>query len=219
MSGHLPEDKAPHDVHRLESFSDVVIGFCLAQIGLTLVLPKNATDVSTVWSSSTFFIAAFIVIVALWWLHHRIFSTYFVLNAPMVFMNFGMLGGVILALYFLESIVHVSAAGGDPSWFFALFAIAFAVVYALLAGMLLVGLFLRRAELPPADLRWGIAQMVTIAMAALFFVFAACYATLALHRVAVTYLAFAVVAAIVLVRRVLLPRWLRQAIPDAASKP
>jgi hypothetical protein len=31
-------------VHRLEAFSDIVIGFSLAQLGLTLIIPRHAID-------------------------------------------------------------------------------------------------------------------------------------------------------------------------------
>ena len=207
-------DKDRHTVHRLEAFSDIVIGFCLAQLGLNLVLPKGAADAISVWGSTTFFITAFIFIALLWWLHHRTFSTYFVLNTPMVIMNFGVLCGLILTLYFFESVVHVAASGQNPVVFFNLFAVSFALVYSLMGTMLLAGVMLRRSEIAPSDVRWAITQLSTIAITALFFVGAAIASA---HHARIIYAAVAAYVLVFLARRILLPRWLRQAIPDAAA--
>ena len=203
------DDRDRHTVHRLEAFSDIVIGFCLAQLGLNLVLPKGSNDVTGVWASTTFFITAFIFIALLWWLHHRTFSTYFVLATPMIIMNFGVLCGLILTLYFFESVVHVATSGQNPIIFFKLFAVSFALVYSLMGGTLLIGLLLRRPELAPSDVRWAISQLTTIAITVLFFVGAAITAA---HPARIIYAAAIAYALVFLVRRTLLRRWLRQAI-------
>ncbi len=56
----MRDDDSVHTVHRLEAFSDIVIGFCLAELGVNLLLAKSAGDVVSVWESATFFVAAFI---------------------------------------------------------------------------------------------------------------------------------------------------------------
>ena len=193
-----------------------MIGFCLAQLGLNLVLPKAATDVVTVWGSTTFFITAFIFIGLLWWLHHRTFGTYFVLNAPMVIMNFGVLCGLILTLYFFESVVRVAASGQNPVVFFKLFAVSFALVYLLMGGTLLIGLLLRRSELGVSDVRWAISQLTAVAITVFFFVGAAITAA---HPARIIYAAIIAYVLVFFVRRVLVPRWLGQAIPEARPSP
>ena len=205
----LDGERAQHTVHRLEAFSDIVMGFCLAQIGLSLVLPKSSADVVTVWESSTFFIGAFVFIALLWWLHHRTFSTFFVLDTSMILMNFGMLCGLILTLYFLESVVHVAASGQHPVFFFNLCFLTFAAVYALLGGMLLVGLCARYSELAPADIRWAIGQLANIAMAVVFFVYAGTYSVVNAHRITIGYAGVAILVAIVVVVSVLSRRTMR----------
>ncbi|HYL27763.1 MAG TPA: TMEM175 family protein [Candidatus Nitrosotalea sp.] len=195
-------------VHRLEAFSDIVIGFCLAQLGLSLVLPKNAADMFSVWESTTFFISAFILIAVLWWLHHSTFSTFFVLNIPMVVLNFGVLCSLILTLYFLESLAHVAALGQDPSRFFTLFVFSFALVYTLLGVMLLVGLLTRRAELPQTEIRWAVNQLTSILMAVLFGLIAGTYAALSPHIEYVAYATVALSVTVVIMRRIILRRWL-----------
>lgn len=213
----MNDEKAQHTVHRLEAFSDIVMGFCLAQVGLGLVLPKSSGDVVTVWASATFFVSAFVFIALLWWLHHRTFSTYFVLSAPMVVMNFGMLCGLILTLYFMEGVARFVDRGQNPFVLFSLFTLAFAVVYLLLGGMLFGGLRARFAELAPTDVRWAIGELANIAMTVVFFVYAGTYAVVEAHRVAIGYVGVAIVIAIAVVRRAVLPRWLRRTFPDAAT--
>jgi uncharacterized membrane protein len=210
-------DRDTHTIHRLEAFSDIVMGFCLAQLGVNLVMPKGAADAASVWASATFFISAFVLIALLWWMHHRTFSTYFVLNLPMIVMNFGMLCGLILTLYFFESVIHVASVGRDARLFFALFVYAFAVVYTLLGGMLLMGILVRRKELSAPDMRWGVNQVASIPIAVVLFVAVGTYAVVTTHRGSVEYAAMAMAAVIFLVRRVILPRWLRRAIPDPVN--
>ena len=210
MQAQAPADNSQHTIHRIEAFSDVVIGFCLAQLGLSLVPPKNATDMFSIWESTTFFISAFIFIVVLWWLHHRTFSSFFVLNIPMVVLNFGMLCGLVLTLYFLESIDRVAEMGQNAGAFFAMFVLTFSVVYALLGVMLLVGLVVRRAELPAADIRWGIGQLSSIVIAVIFGVGIGTYALLGGHGRAIEFGAATAAIAAVVVRRLVVPRWLNR---------
>ncbi|MGA8574250.1 MAG: TMEM175 family protein [Candidatus Cybelea sp.] len=212
-----PDDRAQHTVRRLEAFSDIVMGFCLAQLGLNLVLPQSYADAASVWPNVGLFIASFALISLLWWLHHRTFSTYFVLNTPTILMNFAMLCALVLTLYFFESVVHVSATGRNAAVYFNFFVFAFAAVYGLLGAMLVVGLRLRYSQLLPADIRWGIGQLSSIAIAVLFFVFVGTYASLRVHGLSMGYLSIATAVMAFLVRRVILPHWLRRAVPDTAA--
>jgi uncharacterized membrane protein len=204
----MAADKTEHTIHRLEAFSDIVIGFCLAQLGLSLVLPKSATDMFSAWESTTFFVSAFVLIAVLWWLHHRTFSTFFVLNVPMVVLNFGVLCSLILTLYFLESFMHVAGMGQNPSRFFTLFIFSFAFVYALVGAMLLAGLLVRRAELSATEKRWAIGQLTSIAMAVLFGLIAGTVVALSRRAEYIAYTTIALSIAVALVKRLVIRRWL-----------
>jgi len=205
-------DNDERTIHRLEAFSDIVIGFCLAELGLSLVLPKSATDTFSIWESTTFFMSAFVFISVLWWLHHRTFSTFFVLTMPMVVLNFTLLCALVLTLYFLEAVAHVAGMGQDPTLFLTLFVYAFTVVYALMGSMLLAGLLVRRSELPAGEIRWAIGQLISIAVAVLFGIAAGTYALLNLHGISVFAAVSAVAIGIAVLRRLLLPRWLDRAL-------
>ncbi|MGA9418816.1 MAG: TMEM175 family protein [Candidatus Cybelea sp.] len=206
----MTPDKAEHTIHRLEAFSDIVIGFCLAQLGLSLVLPKSATDMFSVWQSATFFISAFILIAVLWWLHHRTFRAFFVLNIPMIVLNFGLLCGLILTLYFLESLMHVAGLGQNPARFFVLFIFSFAFVYALVGAMLLTGFLARRSELPATETRWAIGQLTSILIAVLFGVIAGTIVAVRPNAAHIASTTIALSITVVLLRRLVVRRWLDQ---------
>ncbi len=194
-----------HTTHRLEAFSDIVIGFCLAQLGLNLVLPKSATDLFGLWESTTFFISAFIFIAVLWWLHHRTFSWFFVLNAPMILMNFAMLCALILTLYFFESTVRIAELGQSPARLLSMCIFSLAIVYTLAGLMLLIGMALRRAELPVDEMRWGIGQLTSIAIAVIFGLAAGTYLALGTHAALAFYAAVGSAIAVLAMRRFLKP--------------
>ncbi len=194
-----------HTTHRLEAFSDIVIGFCLAQLGLNLVLPKNATDMFGLWESITFFISAFIFIAVLWWLHHRTFSSFFVPKAPMILMNFGMLCTLILTLFFFESTVRVAELGQNPAHLLSMCVFSLAIVYTLAGAMLLVGLVVRRAELPADEIRWGIDQLTSIAIAVVFGLAIGTYLALGAHAALAFYAAVGGAVVVLVVRRFLKP--------------
>jgi uncharacterized membrane protein len=151
-------------VHRIEAFSDIVIGFCLAEIGVSLIVPRSAADFSAIWPSVGAFALSFLIIVVLWWHHHRIFKTYFVLNRLSMVANFAMLGSLVLMTYFLQTTVRFIDVGENPAlavrcWFFS-----FAAIYALLAVLLGDGLRVRWPSLDSSDRRWGLGRLLQLAL-------------------------------------------------------
>lgn len=101
------EESEEHVVHRLEAFSDIVIGFSLAQMTLNLVLPADVLDLFTKHVSSLVaFGLTFAVVSGMWWSHHRLFTHYFVPTAPNIVLNFLSLGGVMFLVYTLQVWLH-----------------------------------------------------------------------------------------------------------------
>jgi uncharacterized membrane protein len=113
-------------VHRLEAFSDIVIGFSLAQLGATLIFNKeNTLDLGGLLT----FFASFAIVCSLWYFHHRLFQSVFVPKALPIVLNFVWLAVVVL-LVFVS--VHTSAGGfaqRNPALlYFALYASAYAIL-------------------------------------------------------------------------------------------
>ncbi|HLI97895.1 MAG TPA: TMEM175 family protein [Candidatus Baltobacteraceae bacterium] len=122
-------------VHRLEAFSDIVIGFSLAQLGLTLTIPSHARDLFThVRGAGGLFalIVTFALVCGVWWSHHRLFRHLFVPTALNIVANFAALCGVILLAYSMQLLVHFSFSDhvafamytGSYAWIYSLFALA-----------------------------------------------------------------------------------------------
>lgn len=138
-------------VHRLEAFSDIVIGFSLAQLGLTLKLPDRAIDLFSIHKSAPdkgvlniiALAITFGLVCAIWWSHHRLFRHTFVPTRFSIFANFAALGGVIFLAYSMQILVHVGA--GDPVAY-ALYAGSYAWIMLLFALMAWIGIRARGAK-------------------------------------------------------------------------
>ncbi|HKU81012.1 MAG TPA: TMEM175 family protein, partial [Candidatus Tumulicola sp.] len=101
-------------VHRLEAFSDIVIGFCIAEMGINLLIPHTVAELPHIVLGTAGFVFSFVLIAIVWWIHHRIFRTFFVLNQLNVALNFAMLGALVLMVYFQQVSLHFIATGQDP---------------------------------------------------------------------------------------------------------
>lgn len=96
-------------VHRIEAFSDIVIGFSLAQLGLNLTIPAHARDLFTGLHGATALIAlviTFALVCSVWWNHHRLFRHLFIPTPLAIFANFAALCGVIVLAYSMQILVH-----------------------------------------------------------------------------------------------------------------
>jgi uncharacterized membrane protein len=207
------EERDQHTVHRLEAFSDIVIGFCLAQAAVNLALPKSAADAGTVWLNANFLLVSFGIIAILWWLHHRTFSALFVLTPLTVAVNFAILGSLVLSLYFLQIFIHAVTAGENELVFFRLWISSYLLVYALMAALMLISLIARQGKVPVADLRWAVARIVVITLSVLFTLWGT-FSGFFVHAKNIVYAAAMFGVAMVLVGRVIIPLFLRRFIPN-----
>lgn len=133
-------------IHRLEAFSDIVIGFSLAQLALSLTIPKNgAAGLLQQPAPLIAFVITFALVCGMWWAHHRLFVHYFVPKPVMVVLNFVTLAGVSFAVYSVQLMLHPRHGSID----FAFYLWSLAVVYGLLAVQYFYGWSVRRNLLPP----------------------------------------------------------------------
>lgn len=95
MSG----ESANHFVRRLEAFSDIVIGFSLAQLGASLVVPQRTMDLIEHPGWLLGFLFAFAIVCSMWYFHHRLFSLFFIPKVWPVIFNFIWLAVVVLLVY------------------------------------------------------------------------------------------------------------------------
>jgi len=167
MEHHTTGDE--RTVHRLEAFSDIVIGFCIAQMGVNLLIPKTAAELPSIVVGTNAFAISFVLIAIVWWSHHRLFKSLFVLNAVTLILNFAMLGSLVLMVYFQQVGLHFLASGNLPRTAVVLWLVAYALVFTLLATMMWIGLYVRWNALSEEDLRWGLSWAMTNSIALLIF--------------------------------------------------
>jgi uncharacterized membrane protein len=100
------EERAERLTRRIESFSDLVIGFSLALLALTLSIPPHIVDLlrNPWWLIAYFW--TFAVIARIWYTHQRLFTRFFWPDSFSVFLNFVLLSMVGLLVYFVQVFVH-----------------------------------------------------------------------------------------------------------------
>ncbi|MEO7201639.1 MAG: TMEM175 family protein [Candidatus Tumulicola sp.] len=170
----IPKDStvgadAERTLHRLEAFSDIVIGFCIAEMGINLLVPQHVPDVRAIVTAITGFSVSFVLISFVWWFHHRIFSTYFVLTRITLILNFTLLGSLVLMVYVQQIALHFIAMDSNPTNVVRMWMAGYGVVYSLLGAMLWIGLRTRWKALNLADLRWGVSRASLLSVGATIF--------------------------------------------------
>lgn len=147
------DESEEHTVRRLEAFSDIVIGFSLAMLTLNLKIPRHAIDLFTTDSVTLVaFLFTFTLVASLWWLHHKLFTSYFVPNALSIYLNFAALAGVLLMVFTEQMFLRV---GQNDPFSYALFTGCYGIVIVLIAGLTTIGIHTRGDRLAPSRLRRG----------------------------------------------------------------
>ncbi len=195
-------------VHRLEAFSDIVMGFVLAEMALTLVIPKSIPTPAGLLENISSFAVTFGLVAVLWYFHNRLFAIYFVPNALMVVLNFIMLGGLVVMGYVFSVAVRFIGTPGS-SWLMGMWFECFGVVYGMLGIMYGIGVLLRARDLDPREFASGAFRAVAAVLASLLFAivgyeFARVRHVSQLHGLMGMVAAF---AALSLCARLLLRRW------------
>jgi uncharacterized membrane protein len=142
-------------VRRLEGFSDIVIGFSLAQLGLSLVLPAHAIDFVVRPLGLVAFFITFAVVVRFWWTHFRLFRSYFEPNRVMMTLNFVSLAGLVAQVFALQLYLHFVPLGEGMVAARIYFGF-FVASYGVLAAMFLLGMLYRWRALSLRERKSGI---------------------------------------------------------------
>ncbi|HXM07924.1 MAG TPA: TMEM175 family protein [Candidatus Acidoferrum sp.] len=142
-------------VRRLEGFSDIVIGFSLAQLGLSLVIPPHAIDFVVRPLGLVAFFITFAVVVRFWWTHFRLFRSYFEPNRVMMTLNFVALAGLVAQVFALQLYLHFVPLGEGMVAARIYFAF-FVASYGVLAAMFGFGMIYRWRALSLGERKSGI---------------------------------------------------------------
>ena len=147
MPDRFPFRQRAHEVSRLEAFSDIVFGFALTLIVVSLEVPKSYEDLMDAMRDFPAFAMCFAILIWIWHAHYTYFRRYALHDEFTIIMNTLLLFVVLFYVYPLKFVFgHFAAAiAGHPLHLlanqgrvlFAIYGIGFAaifLIYALLYG-------------------------------------------------------------------------------------
>lgn len=129
------------EVSRVEAFSDVVFGFALTLIVVSLEVPTEYEELMQTMRGFPAFAICFAVLTWVWHCHHTFFRRYALQDEITIALNTALLFLVLFYTYplkFMFSIVTGQIAGkADPSMLFVVYGLGFAGIFAIFVLMYL----------------------------------------------------------------------------------
>jgi hypothetical protein len=137
---------------RIDGFSDVVFGFALTLIVVSLEVPKTYTELHQVLLGFVPFAICFIFLIMVWWAHFRFFRRYGLHDAGTILINAALLFTVLFYVYplkFLFNLVVLQLMNRAPAdnlvfsspyqvrEMMVVYGVGFAATYFLLAALYL----------------------------------------------------------------------------------
>ncbi len=141
------------EVSRVEAFSDVIFGFAISLLVVSLEAPKSWDEMMHVLRGLLPFAICFFIFIDIWFEHHDFYKRYALHDKPTMLLNTALLFVVLFYVYPLKymSILMVGGSHGDipPGGVQLLFTIyggGFALVFWILAAMY-IRAYAKREEL------------------------------------------------------------------------
>jgi uncharacterized membrane protein len=127
------------EVSRVEAFSDVVFGFALTLIVVSLEVPRSFDELMRIMQGFPAFAICFAILTWVWYLHHKFFRRYALQDGLTIAFNTVLLFLVLFYTYplkFMFSMVTGEVAfDGNASALFAIYGLGFAGMFAVLLLM------------------------------------------------------------------------------------
>lgn len=130
---------------RIDGFSDVVFGFALTLLIVSLEVPKTYAELHHTFREFLPFAVSFTFLIALWFAHFRLFRRFGLHDNATIIVNSILLFVVLFFVYPLKFLFSMLLGGGDASKIFSsmsevrelmvLYGLGFAAVYFLLATL------------------------------------------------------------------------------------
>ena len=144
------------EMSRVDGFSDVVFGFALTLLIVSLEVPKTYAELHETLRGFLPFAVSFTFLIMLWFAHFRVFRRFGLHDNATIILNAVLLFVVLFFVYPLKFLFTLVLGGADSSKVFqsshevrelmVLYGLGFAATYLLLAALYWVG-WLRREEL------------------------------------------------------------------------
>ena len=151
MPEYTPFRLRAKEVSRIEAFSDIVFGFALTLIVVSLEVPESFDELMHEMRGFLGFAICFAVLMWIWHAHYTFFRRYALTDGYTIVINTMLLFLVLYYVYplkFIFSLVTKASEprGGDATTLFIIYGLGFAGIFALLL-LLYVHAYHRRDEL------------------------------------------------------------------------
>jgi len=133
------------EVSRVEAFSDVIFGFAISLLVVSLEAPKSYHELIETLRGFLPFAICFFLLIDIWFEHHAFFKRYALQDRTTMILNTLLLFVVLFYVYPLKFVFTLFAMGlrgekidvppGGDTVMFTVYGIGFAAVFALLAAM------------------------------------------------------------------------------------
>jgi uncharacterized membrane protein len=131
-----------HEVSRVEAFSDVIFGFAISLLVVSLEAPKSYAEMMNVLRGFLPFAFCFFIFIVIWFEHHEFYKRYAMHDRTTMIINTVLLFVVLFYVYPLKymSLLIVHAGHDDLTLrqgmvLYTIYGIGFAAVFWLLAAM------------------------------------------------------------------------------------
>lgn len=131
-----------HEVSRVEAFSDVVFGFAISLLVVSLEAPKTYDEMLHVLHGFVPFAICFFLFISIWFEHHRFYKRYAMHDMPTTILNTVLLFVVLFYVYPLKYMSLLMARATNEQLplsaahvLFTVYGIGFTAVFWLFAAM------------------------------------------------------------------------------------
>jgi uncharacterized membrane protein len=141
----IPFRNRAHEVSRIEAFSDVVFGFAISLLVVSLEAPKTYAQMMEMLRGFLPFAICFWLFIDIWFEHHHFFKRYALQDKPTMFLNTLLLFVILFYVYPLKYMFTLFTMGilgqavyippGGQTFLFTIYGIGVTAVFWILAAL------------------------------------------------------------------------------------
>ncbi len=145
MADRIPFRNRAREVSRLEAFSDVIFGFAVSLLVVSLEAPKSYAELMGLMRGFTPFAIAFFLLIDVWFEHHHFFRRYAIIDQTVITLNTLLLFVILFYVYPLKFVFviavdaffghHQAITPQQAPGLFVIYGLGFAAVFVLLGLM------------------------------------------------------------------------------------
>jgi uncharacterized membrane protein len=134
-----------HEVSRLEAFSDVIFGFAISLLVVSLEAPKTYEELMEMMHGMLPFALCFFIFIDMWFEHHHFYRRYALTDMPTIAINTMLLFVILFYVYPMRYMLTLAARAflGEAQQIpvdhartlFTIYGVGFAAVFFLLAAL------------------------------------------------------------------------------------